>query len=44
MDLMGKDEYIGNGADSSIWIINSKWGTGVDFDFWEADSAEVTGE
>jgi hypothetical protein len=44
MDLMGKDEYIGNGADSSIWIINSKWGIGVDSDFWEADSVEVTGE
>lgn len=34
LDLMGKDEYIGNGSDTAYWIINSKWGVGVDRDFW----------
>lgn len=44
MDLMGKDEYIGNGADSTIWIIDSKWGIGVDFDYWNIDSTGASGE
>ncbi len=34
LDLMGEDEYIGNGSDTAYWIINSKWGVGVDRDFW----------
>lgn len=33
IDLSGKDNYDGNGADNSYWIIPSKWGAGVDFDF-----------
>jgi hypothetical protein len=33
LDLSGKDNYGGNGADNSYWIIPSKWGAGVDFDF-----------
>ena len=41
MDLMGSDEYIGNGSDNSFWIINSKWGIGMDVDFWKSDSAEA---
>lgn len=38
MDLKGTDEYIGNGKDSSYWIIESKWGVGMDVDYWPADS------
>ncbi len=38
MDLMGRDEYIGNGRNESYWIIDSKWGIGMDVDFWPADS------
>ncbi len=44
MDLMGRDEYIGNGADQSIWIIDSKWGIGVDLDYWSIDSTGVAKE
>jgi hypothetical protein len=38
MDLMGKDEYIGNGSNNDYWIIDSKWGIGMDIDFWKVDS------
>ncbi|MFH1893350.1 MAG: hypothetical protein ABIK83_11805 [Candidatus Zixiibacteriota bacterium] len=38
MDLAGRDEYIGNGRDESYWIIDSKWGIGMDVDFWPTDS------
>jgi len=34
LDLMGQDEYIGNGSDNAYWIINSRWGIGVDRDYW----------
>ncbi len=30
LDLAGPDRYDGNGHDDDIWIINSKWGVGVD--------------
>ncbi len=41
MDLMGKDEYIGNGSNNNYWIIDSKWGIGMDVDYWQADSVGV---
>jgi hypothetical protein len=37
MDLMGEDHYIGNGQDNLYWIIESKWGIGMDIDFWEKE-------
>jgi hypothetical protein len=37
MDLMGEDHYIGNGQDNLYWIIESKWGIGMDIDFWEEE-------
>lgn len=30
LDLSGADRYDGNGENESIWIIESKWGVGVD--------------
>jgi len=30
LDLQGVDRYDGNGQDDDVWIINSKWGIGVD--------------
>jgi len=30
LDLGGTDRYDGNGRDNDVWIINSKWGIGVD--------------
>lgn len=30
LDLAGLDRYDGNGRDDDVWIINSKWGIGVD--------------
>ena len=30
LDLKGTDRYDGNGRDDDVWIINSKWGIGVD--------------
>lgn len=30
LDLQGVDRYDGNGRDDDIWIIDSKWGVGVD--------------
>jgi len=30
VDLRGQDRYDGNGRDDDIWIIDSKWGVGVD--------------
>jgi hypothetical protein len=44
MDLGGTDEYIGNGEDGGIWIIDSKWGIGVDLDHWGIDSTGAAGE
>ena len=35
MDLSGEDHYIGNGQNDFYWIIDSKWGIGMDLDFWE---------
>ena len=35
MDLTGQDHYIGNGRNNYYWIIDSKWGIGMDTDFWE---------
>jgi hypothetical protein len=32
LDISGKDNYDGNGADNSYWIIPSRWGAGVDLD------------
>lgn len=40
LDLSGKDHYDGNGADNSFWIIPSKWGAGVDFEFGKRKTVE----
>jgi len=40
LDLSGKDHYDGNGADNSYWIIPSRWGAGVDFDFGKRKTVE----
>lgn len=40
LDLSGKDFYAGNGADSSYWIIPSKWGAGVDLEFEKRERVE----
>ncbi len=34
MDLMGEDYYIGNGSNNKYWIGDSKWGVGMDIEFW----------
>ncbi len=39
MDLMGKDSYIGNGSNQSYWMNDSKWGIGMDVDFWSPDTS-----
>ncbi len=39
LDLRGQDRYDGNGRDDDIWIIDSKWGVGVD-----ENSVPKTGE
>ncbi len=40
LDLMGQDDYIGNGSNNYYWIIDSKWGIGVDRQYWEEDDSE----
>jgi len=40
LDISGKDNYDGNGADNSYWIIPSRWGAGVDFDFGKRKEVE----
>jgi hypothetical protein len=37
MDLMGDDNYIGNGQNNFYWIIKSRWGIGMDIDYWEVE-------
>jgi hypothetical protein len=37
MDLEGEDHYIGNGKNNHYWIIDSKWGIGMDKDYWQED-------
>jgi len=42
VDLSGKDQYVGNGADNTFWISDSKWGGGMDWEFISpADSSRV---
>ncbi len=41
MDLMGEDNYIGNGTNNRYWIIKSKWGIGMDLDWWEVNDEET---
>ncbi len=38
LDLGGRDRYDGNGRDDDVWIIDSKWGVGVD-KYSQPDSA-----
>ncbi len=40
LDLSGKDNYDGNGADNSYWIIPSKWGAGIDLEFEKQERVE----
>ncbi|KPL04628.1 MAG: hypothetical protein AMJ90_00225 [candidate division Zixibacteria bacterium SM23_73_2] len=35
LDLSGKDWYAGNGKDSTWWVIPSKWGAGIDGEFFK---------
>ncbi len=37
LDLMGQDTYIGNGRNNYYWINDSKWGIGVDREYWEEE-------
>jgi len=37
LDLMGEDTYVGNGRDNYYWINDSKWGIGVDREYWEEE-------
>lgn len=33
LDMSGTDKYWGNGADSTFWKTDSKWGGGIDWEF-----------
>ncbi len=41
LDLGGRDRYDGNGADSSLWKTDSKWGGGVDGDFFDVSDKDT---
>lgn len=42
LDLSGHDRYDGNGADSTIWKTDSKWGGGIDGDFFDVSVKDST--
>lgn len=43
IDLMGEDNYFGNGQNNHYWIIESRWGIGMDLDYWK-DGEEAEDE
>jgi hypothetical protein len=40
IDLGGVDQYLGNGHDNYYWRTDSKWGGGMDIEFYPVDSSE----
>lgn len=44
LDLMGDDLYKGNGENNLYWIINSKWGIGLDLEYWQIEEIQQDAE